>query len=592
MSTPVEQIKSRLSIVDVVGSYIKLTKAGGSFKALCPFHNEKSPSFNVSPSRDAYYCFGCNRGGDIFSFVQEIEGVEFVDALKILAQRAGVELKRENIETKSARERLQHIMEEVTLFYEAQLAKNSAVKEYLTGRGLTAKTIRDFRIGYAPNEWRLAYDHLKQKGFADDEIERAGITKAVEGKGYYDRLRGRVMFPIFDSNGHVVAYSGRVFGVQKNQDGTDVAKYINSPETPLYDKSSILFGYDRAKMDIRKQNFCILVEGQMDLIMSHQAGTTNTVAVSGTALTEKHLGLLKRLTDNLVFAFDADDAGLAATGRAFAIALGIGMSVRVASIPDGKDPADYILNHGSNSTEGSISGWAEVIANSKHIIDFYLSSLGTRGYDPREYRTEVEKKVLPLILAMQSKIEQAHFIVEVARKLGVSENAVWEEVKRLKTIHHTIVTPQGGEEKHVVREDTIKTRRQLVEEEIISILCWQEGHKEPAIDVVLIRKTYEERFERYALTPMSPDEELMRSLIIKAEHTYEHGPELNNSLEEMLDTLEAEVLREKQAELLKKISESESKGEKEETKKYLMQYQEITPRLIAIEDRRLKRESI
>ncbi len=587
MSTPVEQIKSRLSIVDVVGSYIKLDKAGNSWKALCPFHNEKSPSFNVSPSRDAYYCFGCNRGGDIFSFVQEIEGVEFVDALRTLATRAGVELKRENIAEKSARERLFMVMEEVTMLYESLLAKSQEVKEYLRGRGLTEETIASFRIGYVQNDWRTAYDHLRTKGFTDEEIEKAGLTKKVEGKGYYDRLRGRVMFPIFDHNGHVVAFSGRVFGVQKNQDGTDVAKYINSPETPLYDKSSILFGYDRAKMTIRSQNFCVLVEGQMDLIMSHQAGTTNTVAVSGTALTEKHLGLLKRLSDNLVFAFDADDAGLAATGRAFAIALSLGMNVRVASIPLGKDPADFILNNKEQ--------WAGVVAESKHIMDFYLSTLATKGYDAREYRNEVEKKVLPLILAMQSKIEQAHFIVEVARKLGVAETAVWEEVKRLKAQHGALartVAPMGGEVERPIRAQNIKSRRQVAEEEIVSIILWQEGHKEPAIDVHVVRGNYHERIARYEIVPMKPDDDYTRGLIIKAEHTYEHGPQLAVTIEEMLDTLEAEVLKEKQSELLLKISQSESSGQKEETKQFLQQYQEVTPRLLAIEDRKLKRAAI
>lgn len=590
MPTPVEQIKSRLSIVDVVGSYIKLTKAGNSYKALCPFHNEKSPSFNVSPSRDAFYCFGCNRGGDIFSFVEGIEGVEFVDALKILAARAGVELKHERGGEKSIRERLMSVMEEVTLLYESHLGNNSAVKEYLTGRGLTAETIKSFRIGYAPNEWRVAYEHLRGKGFTDLEIEKAGLIKPTEGKSPYDRFRGRVMFPIFDPNGHVVAFSGRVFGNQKNQDGTDVAKYINSPETELYDKSSIMFGYDRAKKMIREQNFVVLVEGQMDLIMSHQAGQLNTVAVSGTALTEKHLSLLKRLTDNVVFAFDADDAGLAATGRAFQLALALGMNVRVASIPDGKDPADYIKSHPS--------GWAVVIAESRHIMDFYLQTLAQKGYDPRQYRDEVEKKVLPLILAMQSKIEQAHFIVEVARRLGVAENAVWEEVKRLRQIHQAMpkipTQPVGGSEFPVqsgARETRTKSRRQVAEEEIVSIILWQETHSEPVFDPKHVRAKYHERVTLYEIAPMTVSEDEMRSLIIKAEHTYLHDESLIHSVDEMLDTLELEVLRERQADLLLKISDAETRGAKDETKACLQQYQEITPRVIAIEDRKLKRDT-
>jgi DNA primase len=581
--TPVEQIKSKLSIVDVVGSYVKLTKAGGSYKALCPFHNEKSPSFNVSPSRDAYYCFGCNRGGDIFTFVEEIEGLDFAGALRTLAERAGVELKRENLEEKSERERLLAVMEEATNFYEEHLEKNSAVKEYLTGRGLEEKTIHSFRIGYAPNEWRLVYDHLKHKGYLDHEIERAGLTKSPEGdKRPYDRFRGRVMFPIFDAGGRVVAFSGRVFGEQKNQDGTDVAKYINSPETPLYNKSNILFGYDRAKVAMRKQNFAILVEGQMDLIMAHQAGTENAVAVSGTALTGEHLGLIKRLTENLVFAFDADEAGLSATARAFQIALALGMSVRVAAIPEGKDPADYILKNKE--------GWAQVIADSKHIVDFYISVLAGKGYDARKFSEEVEQKVLPLILSMQSKIEQAHFIVEVSRKLGVPESSVWDEVRRLAAAGATLAPQRTTQAETPDRsKNPVKSRRQLAEEEIIGILLWQEGHKAPAFNVVVVRQLYEERIAHHGLLLHQPSEDEARNLVIRAEHTYEHGPQLEESVNEMLDTLEGEVLKEKQGELMKKIVDAKLREAKDEEERYLQQFQDITPRIVELENRRIKR---
>ncbi len=617
MSTPVTQIKERLSIVDVVGSYIKLTKAGSSYKGLCPFHHEKSPSFNVSPSRDAYYCFGCNRGGDIFSFVEEIEGIEFYDALKILAGRAGVELKRDDADSKnrSERERLYELLEEVTKFYERHLLTNAAVKEYLVGRGLTEKTIRDFRIGFAPNEWRLAYEHLKSKGYKDEEIEKAGMIKPLDGKEPYDRFRGRVQFPIFDQNGRVVAFSGRVFGEQVNKDGTPVAKYINSPETILYDKSSIMFGFDRAKRAIREQNFTILVEGQMDLIMSHQAGTQNAVAVSGTALTERHLSLLKRHSDNLVFAFDADDAGLAATARAFKLALAQGMNVRVVSIPDGKDPADFIRAHADSSdasdsrgasgaaSPDSSSPWKELIGTSTHIIDFYLTTLANKGYESHKFREEVGDKVLPLIHELQSKIEQAHYIIEIARKLGVREEAVWEDVKRIgrtaKVVSEVRSLDRSGRSEGEVIKVTPKTRRQVAEEEIIGILHWQEslgaggsGKEgiEPVIDLLVTRTTYHERIGYHNLTPYAPTEDEAKNFALKAEYKYEHSELLAHSIEELLDTIEEEVLREKQAELWKKLSDADAKGDKEASKEFLKAYQEITPRITALEDRKHKRE--
>ena len=626
MSTPVEQIKARLSIVDVVGNYVKLEKAGSSFKALCPFHNEKSASFNVSPSRDSYYCFGCNRGGDIFTFVEEIEGIEFVDALKLLADRAGVPLTHEVHESRSEREKLYQLMEEATLFYERQMLQSQEVKDYLVGRGLTEDTIRNFRIGFAPLEWRAVYDHLKSKGYADGEIERAGLVKAadkpvsssgldaVRGTGktttesynsydeeesgsrneemrqtrrtYYDRFRGRVMFPIFDANGRVVAFSGRVFGEQKNQDGTDVAKYINSPETLLYDKSSIMFGYDRAKRAIRTQNFTILVEGQMDLIMSHQAGAENTVAVSGTALTEKHLTLLKRLSDNLVFAFDADEAGLRATARAFRLALALGMAVRVVAIPDGKDPADFIKAHPKEE-------WAAVIASSAHIIDFYMKLLASRGYDSLRFRKEVESHILPLVLDMRSSIEQAHFIIEIARKLGVPEQAVWEEVKRLR-LAEKIVYHEPRREEAARPESSnalIKDRRQVAEEEIIGILDWQEKHKEPAIDVPATRISYHARISIHGLRPKDLTEDEKRSLSLKAEYKYEHGPELLHSIEELLDTLEEEVLRERQSELWRRLSEAEQRGAKDESKTISLELNQTNALKKELEDRRTERRN-
>lgn len=573
--TPVEQIKARLSIVDVVGSYVKLTKAGNSYKALCPFHNEKSPSFNVSPAREAFYCFGCNRGGDIFSFVEGIEGIEFVDALKLLATRAGVQLKEERARDHSVRDRALAMMDAATTLYEKRLEREHGAMAYLTARGLTPETIRHFRIGFAPEEWRFVYDHLREQGYSDDEIVSVGLIKPAEGKTPYDRFRGRVMFPIFDGGGQVVAFSGRVFGTQKNKDGTEVAKYINSPETALYDKSSLLFGYDRAKRAMREQNFCVLVEGQMDLIMSHQAGVQNTVAVSGTALTEKHLGLIKRLTDNLIFAFDADDAGLNATVRAFQIALGLGMHVRVATIPDGKDPADYIALHPD--------GWPQVLESSRHIMDFYMEALGGKGYDPREFRSEVEKKVLPLILAMQSKIEQAHFIVEVARKLGVKEDAVWEEVKRMKQTSAVNVLPQGGPA--FSPQPQHKPRRRITEEEILGIILWQAEHKEPAIDPKYAQSLYVERMTILDSTPTAIDDELKRTLIIKAEHTYQHLPTLIDTITEMLDQLELEHLKERQAELLRQIGEAEAVGNTDKVKHALGEYQQITRRMVAIEDR-------
>ena len=344
MDSEIEQIKSRLNIVDIVGSYIKLEKAGINYRARCPFHNEKSPSFFVSPSRQLWHCFGgCNEGGDIFKFIMKIEGIEFYDALKILADKAGVELKKNpNWEkTKSKRDTLLNISNKSTSFFMTQLEKSKIgqeAKEYLLKRGFKNETIKDWQIGYAPLNWQGLSDYLIGLGFNKQDIVDAGL--AIQSQKFFDRFRGRIMFPIRDFNGQTIGFTGRIFKTE------DDAKYLNTPNTLLYDKSQALFGIDKAKLDIRKKDYCVLVEGNVDCIMSHQSGVKNCIAVSGTALTPTHLGIIKRYSNNLVLAFDMDLAGNNATKKGIDMALNNGFNVKVISMSSEKDPADIILASG------------------------------------------------------------------------------------------------------------------------------------------------------------------------------------------------------------------------------------------------------
>ena len=404
MNSPVQQIKERLSIEEVVSSYIKLDRAGANLKAKCPFHNEKTPSFFVSPERGSYYCFGCGAKGDIFTFIEEFEGLDFKGALKILAERAGVLLVSYSKEKEGEKEKLYKIMEESTKFFQKNLVENKEVLDYLKKRGLKDETIKEFRIGFVKLDWHILLFYLQEKGFSDTEIEKAGLIKKpislnLDGtekstssgeQKFYDRFRGRIMFPISDSSGRIIAFSDRLFV----DDGKSVptpkgigtptlskvivgAKYLNSPDTPIFSKSAVLYGLDKAKKSIRKNNFSILVEGQMDLILSHQAGFKNTIATSGTALSDStiskenvvsNLGLLRRLSSNIVLAFDADRAGFNASARAAKIALSFGMDVKVVSIPEGVDPADLILKEGTDA-------WRKAIRSSKHIIEFFLERI-------------------------------------------------------------------------------------------------------------------------------------------------------------------------------------------------------------------------
>ncbi len=436
MSDVIQQIKDRLNIIDVVSSYVELQKAGRHFKACCPFHNEKTPSFNVSPERGMYHCYGCRAGGDMFTFIQEIEGVDFKEALKILATKAGVELVPVSPQKKNERDRIYAVLEEATNFFEHSLVEGSIPKEYIEKRGVTLTTSMTWRLGYAPgsdNIWRTTKDYLIKKGFTENELLKAGLIKTSQkGRDSYDVFRNRVMFPLFDQGGRVVAFSGRTLEV-----GVDVPKYVNSPETELFKKSEILYGYHRAKHGIRQLDFSIIVEGQFDVVMSHQAGYNNTVAVSGTALTQHHVQLLERLSKRVVLALDADKAGIAAMKRAADLMLRRGLDVKVAVLEGGKDPADVILDDPKN--------YKKMIGNSVHVIEFLLANLASLGLDDRTFKLRAREEVIPYILLLPNKIDQDHFESKVAEVLKTTKEAVHFEVERFNEL-----------EDHAIKNSAVK----------------------------------------------------------------------------------------------------------------------------------------
>lgn len=420
MSTAVETIKERLNIVDVVSSYVQLEKSGRQLKARCPFHSEKTASFYVSPERNSFHCFGCNTSGDIFSFVEKIEGVAFVDALKLLADRAHVDLGQfrkggEVGEDKS----LFEAMEYATDFFAGKLQTSPEALQYLLSRGITQDTIREFRIGYAPDSWHQLETYLGSKGISVDHAEKSGmIVRKNEGNGFYDRFRGRIMFPIANSTGHIIGFSGRI--LPSVADGKETAKYVNSPETELYKKSKVLFGYDKAKRAIAEEGSCIIVEGQMDLCMAHQAGTKNTVAVSGTALTFEHLRLIQRFTNTLVFCLDSDKAGIQALKRSAELAFAMQMDVRVIPLSHSKDPADLILS--------SPDEWIQATKKSVPLIEF-LVELHTQDGLTEEYSKRITKEIVPLIRGIANTIEQAVAVRNISEKLRIPESAIWAAVK-------------------------------------------------------------------------------------------------------------------------------------------------------------------
>lgn len=573
--TPVEQIKARLNIVDVVSSYIKLQKAGINLKACCPFHNEKTPSFFVSPARESWHCFGCGKGGDIFSFVMEIEGVEFLEALRTLAAKAGVELVSGpvNIKEKSEREQLFQEMNEAKSFYENELKKNNDVIAYLKERGLKEETIASFGIGFAPDPkvggWRNLYSFLKTKKYSDEQMEKAGLiiksqttNSKSQSQNFYDRFRGRIMFPLFNAMGQTVGFSARIFGEETEKTG---GKYINSPQTELYDKSRLLYGFDRAKTEIRRHDTCVLVEGQMDVIMSHQAGVLNAVAVSGTSLTEEHLNIIKRLTENLIMSFDKDKAGALAAKRGIDLALIAGFEVKVAVAPIGKDPADTVKENPE--------AWVKEIESAKNIIEFFLGSA--------KDKKEVFESVLPYIAILPSEINRAHWVKETAKKLGVKEDAVWEDLKKIKVASYQ--SPAG-----IVSEtppgQQSKSREHKLKERLLGIIFWKKDAKDTETENNKELKDEIDKFVDSRKIDLNDPKilKIKERIIFEAEANFHEAESLANEFKILVTELEKEEIKNElteTADAIRKIEAEGDRGKEKELEENLNKFYKLAKKL-------------
>lgn len=456
MNSPIDEIKNRLDIVEVISSYVKMQKAGVNYRALCPFHSEKTPSFFVSPARQIWRCFGgCGEGGDIFKFIMKIENVEFGDALRILAQKAGVELKKQSPDLKTKRQRLYEICEIATQFFEKQLKESKTgkeVKNYLLKRGISEDSIKRWRLGYNPDLPKALSGFLLQKNYHLKEIENSGLVVRNNSNNYFDRFRGRIIFPVFDLNSQVVGFGGRIFNDDKN---ADVAKYINTPNTLLYDKSRILYGLNFTKIDIRKKNECILVEGYTDVILLFQQGFKNVIASSGTSLTSEQLNIIKRYSDNILTAFDMDFAGDSATKRNIELAQSMGFNIKVVLLPEGFDPADMVLK--------DPEGLSKAIEQARSILDFYFENVFSKFDSKTPYgKKEISKVLLPLIKIIPNSIERAYWIQRLSKQLEVKEDDVVEELEKLKTKENS--SYQLQEEKSYFVEEKKNSRKELLEE--------------------------------------------------------------------------------------------------------------------------------
>ncbi len=414
--TSVEEVKSKLTIVEVISQYLRLEKSGNQYKARCPFHNERTPSFYVSPSRNSYHCFGCNESGDIFSFVEKVEHVEFRDALKILADRAGVTLKNENRDEDS---KLISILKLASQHYARNLFVSIEAKKYIHDRGVTDNLIERFVIGYAAQEWRDIYDTLKKAGYNDEDVVSSGLViKTDEGK-YYDRFRGRIMFPICNTSGTVIGFTGRIL---PQYDDGKTGKYVNTPETRLYHKSQVLFNYDKAKRSVADKREIVLVEGQMDVVMSVKAGVENVVAVSGTAFTEDHVKIISRLAERVVLAFDNDAAGHKAAEKAGVMCTYGGLEVYTVSLL-GKDVADMVLEDGHM--------WQSAIDKKELLIKWYANE--SQKLESKNRISYVRQYLVPVLKAIRSPLERDVYVNEISKQLGIDSVSLKKEIDNFIT---------------------------------------------------------------------------------------------------------------------------------------------------------------
>lgn len=594
----IEEIKARLNIVELIGTYVRLEKSGAHYKACCPFHQERTPSFMVNEEKNMWHCFGCSKGGDAFAFVMEIEGLSFREALTLLAEKTGVELPKYQASDpgqKENKDRLFSLLELATKFYEKQLwdgAGKEKVLGYLRERGLSEESIKSFRLGYAPDGWRYGLDFFTNKGFSVGEMEQVGlILKREGGNGHYDRFRDRIMFPIFDIFGYVIGYSARVApGGDETQ-----AKYINTPETAIYHKSRALYGLFHAKQAMKQAGMTVIVEGNMDVIAMHQAGIGHTVAVSGTALTSEQLTLMKRYGNEVRLFFDMDGAGQKAARKSAELALEKELQVSVVALPFGKDAADM----GKDDPEKL----REVVAQAIPALSYFLSS-SMKKYDvtTASGKRQVVDDYAELLRAVKNPIERSEAIKGLARALDMEERLVAGVVNKLflEQTRRDGPAPLQAPEDPFRDKHTFGKRSELLREELIAIMYVEAALRESLLNQIT-EKDLRFFFEQHPLffflvqsggqhDPLSliEDKELKSEaarlnfrMLESPEVAATEGEERHQVLADMADRYLADLYtevtkREKLLSLEKALGVAREKKDKELEKKLLAEFSMIS----------------
>jgi len=571
MESTVEIIKSKLTIADVVGSYIKLEKAGINMKARCPFHNERTPSFFISPERGTFHCFGCNRGGDIFTFVEEIESIEFKEALRVLADRSGVSLNKDMGQF-SGTGKIRAALIEAVNFYRNQLTKSVECNQYLKDRGLEQFSIEKFQIGFAPKAWRALSEHLRRKGIAETDAEKAGLL-VKSNKGYYDRFRGRILFPFLDIGGRPIGFSARILpGI--TEDTEKQGKYINSPETSLFHKSKVFFGINEANITIREMDKVILVEGQLDVILAHQAGVNNVIGVSGTAFTPEHVSILKRFTDNILVVLDSDNAGFRASEKVVRMALSAGMYVSIVALPRGTDPADMVKENSD--------AFRTILSKELAFIDYALILIRDNYNDRREREKAIRDYLYPVLGDTYNEIEKDRALQDVAALLGVAPDATrrdfekWFSAKKKDEISFDRSNP----------EPTLKiipSPLELVATRLLGMAIILESSKDKIeldlstkiwqdLDTVLGSQIFSSLKKKY-------ENERQEDLVFEVEAYYRTRSGYAQEVDILFSRLHREVLKFQFSEAMDELRLAEAKGDKTKIAKCLSRCQDISKEL-------------
>jgi DNA primase len=568
-----DELRNQADIVRVISDYISLKKKGRDYAACCPFHNEKTPSFYVSPSKQIFKCFGCGKGGAVFDFIMEIEGCSFPEAVRVVADKTGVTVpleadsSREQGERESQRAELIQFNQWATDFFEQQLIETPEGRramDYLAQRGVSEETRKAFRLGYAPNSWDAMGAYLRSRGATKAQIERSGLVTLKDSGGFYDRFRGRLMFPICDTQGRVVAFGGRILGEGE-------PKYLNSPETALYTKGLHLFGLSHARDAIRRRGYAILVEGYLDFLIPYQAGVKNIVASLGTALTEQQVRLLGRYTRRIVVNFDPDSAGQAATKRSLELLLTEAFKVNVLTLPDNLDPDEYIRAHGPE-------GYLKLLKGSQPFLEYIVDQAITSNDQSRPAgKVETINAILPYLRLVKDRIERAGHFESIADRLKIDSRLIREEFKKAVETRLERVSDRAAKATIAVKPAERKLLEILINQAAVRrslMVRVTEEDYEGLRTAQLFRLIFE--FERqgaemsyHNLSQALGDEDLARDLlpilmISGADPSLEESSSLENAereATESLHSLRCVKLAEKQAALQVEINQAQRKND-------------------------------